>query len=112
QAPLVADVAQIGGERWRARDRYPRNRQLAGKGRTVGTHPLHLDAPAEDRPLTRLEVPRKAAIVRVTVPRRNDRLRELSAEDLGALVPERALGGGIPFEDPPLMIDRDDAIEC
>src|SRR4051812_34185761 len=112
QAPLVADVAQISGERWRARNWNPRDRQLARKGRTVGAHPLHLDAPAEDRTLPRLEVPCKAAIVRVAVPRRDDGLRELSAEDLGALVPEGALGGGIPLEDPSLMIDRDDAIEC
>ena len=58
-----------------------------------------------------LEVAREAAVVRVTVMRRNYSLCQLMTDDIRACVTEGSFRGRIPLENPAFMVDGDDAIE-
>jgi hypothetical protein len=86
-------------------------RQLHRKLRPIGTQRRDLDAPTEQRPVSRRQAMSEAAAVGRTQRRRDDELYHFLADGIGLRVAEGSLGSGIELDDTALVVYGNDTIE-
>jgi hypothetical protein len=107
----VGDVAQIAGERGRARERDLGDRQLDRKLRSVAAHAGQLQPPVENHRPPALEKPREALAVLLPQPRRHDQLGHLPADCLAWVVAEDRCCGVVPADHAPSRVHGYDRVQ-
>ncbi len=107
----AGEVAQEGDEQRLVVDVVAGDGQLDRDLAAVAPHRAQLEPAAEDAGLAGGEVPRDRPLVRRAEVRRDDQLRDRPAARVGAVVSERALGGGVEVDDAALGVHRDDAVQ-
>ena len=115
QLPLgvaaLGEVAQVRREHRGTGHRYPGDGQLDRKDRTVGPHPVDLQAPVQAARHAGAQVPAQASPMVRPKLFRDDELGELPAKRLLPTVAERAAGRGVELEDAAPLISQDHAVQ-
>ncbi len=88
-----------------------RDREFDQEAVTVRMQTWNLDAAAEDRALTGLEIMGQALAMTFAQLRRNDERGQFTTDRLAARVTEGPLGRGVPFLDDAARVHRNDAVE-
>ena len=109
--PAVGQVADVRAEDDAPLDVRGHHHGLDRHQRPVGPHGGRLAAAPEVGAVAGPDEVAQPAPHLVAQRRRDDGIRHLAPEDLGAAVAEEAPGRGVELDDPPLVVGGEDAVE-
>ena len=107
----LGDVTHETGEGWRVLRADAGDGQFDRELRAIGAQGGQFQSLAEHRALRRGEEMRQTVLMLLAQGRRDDDPGHFPAQHLVRGVTKDSLRGGIEFEDPPQVIDADDAVQ-